>query len=344
MVARCKFVLLLFLLVACQSEQPTPFAVTIPATQTLPLSVEVPTAVPTARPFSTRTPTLPPTGTFTPSPLPSETLTPTITYTPSITFTPSVTPPETTDHYVFQRPISRDNIDYLDRTYPYGSTQGGNRPVHLGVDFVNRRFTPILAAAAGKVFYAGTDSEVQFGPQTDYYGIVVVIQHDIPTAEGLPLFTLYGHMQQVEVRTGQRVNAGQEIGLVGATGVAIGPHLHFEVRIGDPHDFHATRNPDLWIRPYPKFGTLAGRVTDSTGALVFGQPLQVHSADKTRYASTYADESVNSDFVWHENFTLGDLPEGEYEVTVSEADGRVRFRQTITVKSLKTTWIDVVLG
>ena len=49
--------------------------------------------------------------------------------------------------------------------------------------------------------------------------------------EGLPVFTLYGHMKSTNVQTGQSVEAGDVIGFVGATGVAFGPHLHFEVLV-----------------------------------------------------------------------------------------------------------------
>ena len=63
-----------------------------------------------------------------------------------------------------------------------------------------------------------------------------------------------------------------------------------------------------------------------------------------RYAYTYADDpTINSDPVWNENFTLGDLPVDDYEVIVSERSGRVRFRETVTIESGRTTWIDIRL-
>jgi hypothetical protein len=86
------------------------------------------------------------------------------------------------------------------------------------------------------------------------------IQHDFTTLEGVPLYTLYGHLSAVTVSVGQRVARGDQIGDVGATGIALGPHLHFEVRVGDPYNFNATRNPELWLHPYPDYGTLVGRV------------------------------------------------------------------------------------
>jgi murein DD-endopeptidase MepM/ murein hydrolase activator NlpD len=63
------------------------------------------------------------------------------------------------------------------------------------------------------------------------YGIYVEIDH------GNGFHTIYGHMSSVVVKTGQAVTQGQLIGLMGATGRASGPHLHFEIRYqGIPQD------------------------------------------------------------------------------------------------------------
>jgi murein DD-endopeptidase MepM/ murein hydrolase activator NlpD len=85
---------------------------------------------------------------------------------------------------------------------------------HPGVDIANDVGTPEVAAAAGKVVWAGWGD----------YGIYVEIDH----SGGFQ--TVYGHMSQVLVSVGQTVSDGQEIGLMGATGRATGPHLHFEIR------------------------------------------------------------------------------------------------------------------
>jgi hypothetical protein len=70
--------------------------------------------------------------------------------------------------------------------------------------------------------------------------------------------------------------------------------------------------------------------------------LQVQSADLSRYAFSYADNTVNADPTFEENFTLGDLPANYYEVTVSER-GRLRFRKLIYVYPNRSTWVDVQL-
>ncbi|MGD9893878.1 MAG: peptidoglycan DD-metalloendopeptidase family protein [Dehalococcoidia bacterium] len=78
---------------------------------------------------------------------------------------------------------------------------------------------PIVAAAAGKVTFAG-------GNPCCSYGLYVTIEHD----GGVE--TLYAHMQSVEVREGQTVAQGQTLGLSGNTGRSTGAHLHFELHMG----------------------------------------------------------------------------------------------------------------
>lgn len=89
------------------------------------------------------------------------------------------------------------------------------RLFHAGIDISAPRGTRISAAMAGTVVHAGWLSG---------YGKLVVIRH----ANGLS--TRYGHCSKISVRKGQTVKAGQSIASVGATGVATGNHLHFEVR------------------------------------------------------------------------------------------------------------------
>ncbi|ASK35164.1 peptidase M23 [Alcanivorax sp. N3-2A] len=93
---------------------------------------------------------------------------------------------------------------------------------HRGIDYAARSGTPIKAAGKGKVIFAG----VKGG-----YGNVVIIQH------GQQYTTLYGHMKGFAkgIRVGSRVNQNQTIGYVGMTGLATGPHLHYEFRVNGTH-------------------------------------------------------------------------------------------------------------
>lgn len=95
---------------------------------------------------------------------------------------------------------------------------------HRGVDYAAPTGTPVQAAGDGKVIFRG----VQGG-----YGNAVVIQH------GGNITTLYGHLTRFgTARVGGRVRQGDVIGYVGKTGLATGPHLHYEYRVDGVH-----RNP-----------------------------------------------------------------------------------------------------
>ncbi len=248
------------------------------------------------------------------------------------------------DHYMMGRPIPPGYTNWASRSYLYGSTGGGRYRVHHGIDLQNPRGTPVRAAADGEVIFAGSDADFMLGPQLNFYGNAIIIQHDFTTADGRPVFSLYGHLADVQVQVGQRVGVYETIGLVGDEGVAIGPHLHFEVRVGDPFDYGATRNPLLWIQPYPGWGTLAGRVVDANGNYMYEAPLTVTSLQEGDhyYVFTYADASVNPDDVLGENFVVPDLPAGYYEVTFRGWGHTERWE--VYVYPNQTTWLEIAPG
>lgn len=128
------------------------------------------------------------------------------------------------------------------RVNPIG---GGDAALHRGVDLVGPADCAILAAAAGVVVEhwppPGTPVPGKPGkvfPGHSVMGGYIVIDHGDGT------FTLYAHMSQTYVHTGDRIAAGQVIGRQGATGDATGPHLHFEVII-NPLLFIAENAPVL---------------------------------------------------------------------------------------------------
>jgi len=100
---------------------------------------------------------------------------------------------------------------------------------HRGMDLAAPQGTPVKAAAEGVVALAD-DSFV-------LHGQTIILDH------GHAVQTLYLHLSKIEVTPGERVVRGQEIGRVGATGVATGPHLHYAVYV-----HHEAVDPTFWTR------------------------------------------------------------------------------------------------
>ncbi|MCP4426816.1 MAG: M23 family metallopeptidase, partial [Chloroflexi bacterium] len=247
------------------------------------------------------------------------------------------------EHYWLRRPIPEGGTVWTDKEYPYGSTRGGTLEPHHGVEFYVPTGTQILAAASGTVRVAGTDDAVVYGPHANFYGNLVVIEHDSQW-NGQPIFTLYGHLSQVLVSVGQHVNAQDLIAISGGTGVADGPHLHFEMRQGQ-NSYNATRNPLLWLWPFPDRGTVAGRVTFANGALAYEAPVRAVRVDApSTYAATatYADDSLNADAQFNENFALDDIAAGYYEIIVDTGSGK--YKETVWVYPRRTSFVEIVIG
>jgi len=113
---------------------------------------------------------------------------------------------------------------------------------HKGVDYAAPRGTPVKSTGAGRIVWRGRKGG---------YGKAIVIQH------GSKYSTLYGHLSRYRrgLKVGSRVQQGQVIGYVGSTGLATGPHLHYEFRVNGVH-----RNP-LTVR-LPAAAPLPARFRD----------------------------------------------------------------------------------
>ncbi|MDH3342841.1 MAG: peptidoglycan DD-metalloendopeptidase family protein [Gammaproteobacteria bacterium] len=96
---------------------------------------------------------------------------------------------------------------------------------HKGVDYAAKRGTPILASGDGKIVHRGRKGG---------YGRTIIIQH------GSKYSTLYAHLKSYKsnLKVGSKVKQGQTIGYLGSSGLATGPHLHYEFRVNGVH-----RNP-----------------------------------------------------------------------------------------------------
>lgn len=109
----------------------------------------------------------------------------------------------------------------------------GRMRMHKGVDYAAATGTPIMAAG---------DARVQFVGRQNGYGNVVILDH------GQGRTTLYGHLSRfARIQRGDRIAQGTLIGYVGSTGMATGPHLHYEFRVNGAH-----RNPLQVTLPPPE--------------------------------------------------------------------------------------------
>jgi len=113
----------------------------------------------------------------------------------------------------FQLPTAREI------TSAFGNKRlfnGQLKSYHNGVDFRALPGTPVFAANSGVV---------KMAENLFYSGNVVIIDH------GNFIFTIYAHLSKIEVRAGQQIEKGQQLGLTGATGRVSGPHLHWGVKV-----------------------------------------------------------------------------------------------------------------
>jgi hypothetical protein len=250
-------------------------------------------------------------------------------------------------HTWFQRPISRNEQPFIDQTYRYGSTMGGNFQPHQGVEFNNPTGTPVEAIGSGVVVYAGP---------AEQGALTVVIKHDtmLTTPEGrFYIYSTYYHNSRLLVAVGQHVARGQEISRVGNTGRATNDHLHLEVHaspvdstrlIVDPEMRYPpyTRNPELWIEPLPGTGVVAGQVWDSHGnpvqqARVYGIVKPEPQETPFSFAETYGPRNHPDPF-YREHFAVGDVPAGDYTLGTT-IEGRKVFKR-IHVEAGKVTWVE----
>ncbi len=119
---------------------------------------------------------------------------------------------------------------------------------HSGTDFRGERGTPILAAGAGVVVFAG---------RMGGYGNMIEVDH------GGGVHTRYAHLRRIMVKVDGAVLAGQQIGQMGATGRTTGTHLHFEVRLDDqPVDPVTAMSVAQLERESPDMGRIAAYALD----------------------------------------------------------------------------------
>ncbi len=259
---------------------------------------------------------------------------------------PRADPPVEPRTLWLERPIAPGDNNYIDQTYRYGSTMGGNFQQHQGVEFNDPDGTPVLAAASGTIVYAGP---------AEAGALTVTIRHDTTvTSDGVVhrLYSTYYHNSELEVKVGDRVRTGQRISRVGNTGRATNDHLHLELAASPTDSLGAivdstqrfppyTTNAELWVRPLPGTGIVAGQVLDSGGrpvpqARIYGLVKPKPTETPFSFAETYGDKG-HSHPLYRENFAVGDVPAGTY-VIGTEIEGK-RVLREVTVAAGKVTWV-----
>jgi len=247
----------------------------------------------------------------------------------------------TDGHFIFARPISPDNNDSVDKSYRYASTANGKREPHHGVDILNKFGTPVYAAADGVVVFAGPDNKAVYSPWMDFYGNMIVLKHDDD------LYTLYGHLSKIDVQVGATVQVGEQIGEVGQTGVAIGSHLHFEVRTGNFENYFSTLNPELWLAPEKddrdvQYGAVMISIVDEQSQhkyveMTLGRMSTASDKGKTFYLDTYVNDMAKGE----ENAAMSDLLPGRYRVAL-KYNGHL-YERMVEVQSGKLTQTVIVV-
>jgi murein DD-endopeptidase MepM/ murein hydrolase activator NlpD len=284
----------------------------------------------------------------TPTPSPTPTLPP-VNLNPGrlwSTFAPQAAP--NNDHFWVGRPFGDYATNQLaSPSYQFGSTAGNRYRTHHGMDISNPFGTPVLSGTDGEVVHAGLDDTVLLGPYNNFFGNTVVIRlnRQLPVANGqLDVYLLYGHLSQVNVSVGQKVRPEDVIGAVGMTGIAIGPHLHVEIRLGS-NSYYNNVNPYLWVAPLEGQGAVAVRVLTADGrtwpaAIISVVRFSGGVAAWARQIITYMDtENIGPDPAWGENGAMDGVPAGSYYV-VGVVNGE-RVSAEVTVRAGETTFIEL---
>ncbi|MBX3052477.1 MAG: M23 family metallopeptidase [Caldilineaceae bacterium] len=260
-------------------------------------------------------------------------------------FTPVAAP--AVDHFWLGQPQPTGYNQFYSPNYQFGSTANNRYRIHHGVDIASDSGTPVLAMGEGEVVHAGPDNPALLGPYNNFYGnaVVVRLNRRLSTPEGdQDVYVLLGHLSAVYVERGQQVTPDVVVGAVGMTGIAIGPHLHVEVRVGE-NSYLDSVNPALWMQNPPGTGSVAARLLTADGRSWSDARLSLlrYEGGGTRWVRTieiYPDaENISADPAWGENGALSQLAAGGYWIG-GVVNGE-KFGQNITIYPGETTFVEL---
>lgn len=346
-------------------ELPTATAVlptaTLPATNTpIPTATQLPIPTASFTPPPTATPEPTATGTVTPTPVP------TLEYVDTVDRTcpnpaplkpaydryylsgkrwPLPDPTVATPHFWFGHPFPGGDRLLTNQSFPYGWDMNGRLLLHNGIDSAEPLGTPLLAVGDGTIVVAQSDERAWYGWRCNWYGHLVVLLLDEQWANQ-PIFVLYGHVLNMTVEAGQRVQKGEQLAEVGFGGAATAPHLHLEVRVGS-NEFSETRNPVLWFPPSPRRGVIIGRLIDPEGRPWQGVDLNLvpengEASDIRRTWSYLGDPDalIKPDEGFAENFVFSDVRPGSYKLLVRLQD--VDYKSNLVVTGGEITTVEII--
>ena len=239
-------------------------------------------------------------------------------------------------HQWLRRPVSPEENNMRDQTYLYGATMGGNFRQHQGCEYNNPEGTKLYAVDDGVIVY--TNKKIGH----------LVLKCDT-RFEDYYVYVHYHHMDRIMRRIGRVVSQGDIIGTIGKKGNVTNEHLHFEVslsKVDDSNVPNKTVNNELWQKPLPGCGTIAGNVIDTAGnpvlgARVYGVEKPAPTESPFSYAECYCD-SVNSSPAYNENFVIADVPAGEYLLWVEA--GVNKYAVKAMVGQGKVTRVKIIVG
>lgn len=205
------------------------------------------------------------------------------------------TPPPRFDEFVADKSASTAGVK---SSNTWGAARSGHR--HQGQDFGGSMNSPVGSADDGEIVFAGPNGNM---------GNAVKVKHPDGTV------SVYGHLNKINVQQGDRVKAGASIGLLGQTGNAKGPHVHFELyQNGLPIDPAGTKyRPQIGSQQPevpPRFDDFASK----SGSQPKSYDTQLSPQEETRFQSwkqQYAPNDAGADYDLRGAFKAGLVPDSK---------------------------------